>query len=66
MTTPGPPEKHAFPMALNVPPPIIAAIPKNVKSLTVRTLLSAECSPSPPWFRIALVDFLLKSEFIKA
>ena len=37
-TTAGPPEKQAFPIALNVPPPIIAAIPKKVKSFTVNTL----------------------------
>jgi hypothetical protein len=59
-TTPGPPEKQAFPIALKVPPPIIAAIPKKVKSFTVKTLCNPVCSPSPPSFRITLVDFFLK------
>lgn len=59
ITTPGPPEKQAFPMALKVPPPIMAAIPKKVKSRTVSTLLSPECSPSPPCFNMVEVDFLL-------
>jgi len=36
ITTPGPPEKQALPMALNVPPPIIAAKPKKVKSYIER------------------------------
>ena len=35
ITTAGPPEKHAFPIALKVPPPIMAAMPKKVKSRTV-------------------------------
>ena len=57
-TTPGPPEKQAFPIALKVPPPMMAAIPKNVKSLTFKTLCSPLCcSPSPPCFTATVVDF---------
>jgi hypothetical protein len=59
ITTPGPPEKQAFPIALKVPPPMMAAIPKNVKSLTVSTLFKPECSPSPPCCKMVEVGFLL-------
>ena len=57
-TTPGPPEKQALPIALKVPPPMIAAIPKKVKSLTFKTLFKPACSPSPPCSTMVLVDFL--------
>jgi hypothetical protein len=44
--TPGPPEKHAFPMALKVPPPMMAAIPKKVRSPTDSTRLMLVLLPS--------------------
>ena len=48
-------------MALKVPPPIIAAIPKKVKSLTFKTLCKSVCPPSPPCFSIIEVDFFRNS-----
>jgi hypothetical protein len=42
--TAGPPVAQAFPTELKIPPPIIAAIPKKVKSLTVSILGMSLCS----------------------
>ena len=55
-TTAGPPEKQAEPILLKLPAPIMAAIPKKVKSLTVNT----RCKPAlcPPSSVIAATDFL--------
>ncbi len=38
--TAGPPEKQALPMVEKMPAPITAAMPKDVKSITVRFFLS--------------------------
>lgn len=36
--TPGPPSEQALPTELKIPPPIIAAIPKKVRSRNPKTL----------------------------
>ena len=45
-TTPGPPLKTAPPKLLKLPAPKIAAMPKKVKSLTVKTLFKPDEWPS--------------------
>ena len=60
--TPGPPKKQAFPIALNVPPPIMAAIPKKVKSFTFKTLFNSVCSKSLPDFTKREIAFLAQNE----
>jgi hypothetical protein len=54
--TAGPPEKQAEPILLKLPAPMMAAIPKKVKSLTVNT----RCNPES-WLSasvIAVTGFL--------
>jgi len=66
-TTPGPPLNTASPRELKLPAPMIAAIPKKVRSRTVRTLLKpCECasvSPLAESERIDEIFFLRNNEF---
>jgi hypothetical protein len=65
-TTPGPPLKTAPPRLLKLPAPIIAAMPKKVRSLTFSTLFRPEPWVSPPKdcasLTILSMDFFLKKE----
>ena len=60
--TAGPPEAAALPMVAKIPEPTIAAIPRAVRSNTVRLRLSPPDSRSYPAasLRIKLIGFFLK------
>ncbi|MNY50719.1 hypothetical protein D3C86_1862470 [compost metagenome] len=67
--TAGPPSNDAFPIVLNIPAPTIAAIPNDVKSLTLNVRCndpsSWPWSPCPAWvsFKMDSTDFFLKRFF---
>jgi len=58
--TPGPPEEQASPMEEKMPAPIIAAIPKSVKSLVPNTLFNA-----PSWEWVLKITFRLNKFLTK-
>src|SRR4030095_14713782 len=63
-TTPGPPLKTASPKLLKLPAPMMAAMPKNVRSFTVRTLFNPPpCPSSLPSAKIDSIFFVLNNEF---
>ena len=63
--TPGPPSNDAFPILLNTPAPMTAAIPSAVRSFTPSTFLRPipwlSLSPDSASLRIFVIDFLRKS-----
>jgi hypothetical protein len=63
-TTPGPPLATAAPRLLKLPAPIMAAMPKKVRSRMVSTLLRLPepCVSSPPSERIAEIFFVRNKE----
>jgi hypothetical protein len=67
ITTPGPPLKQASPKLLKLPAPMIAAIPKKVRSFTVSTLVNPpppcpSAIPSAASFTILSMDFVRNKE----